>query len=268
MAGHNPRIIGIIPARYASSRFPGKMLHPIHGKPLIQYVWEQCQKASRLDNVIVATDDMRIAEAAFNFGAEISLTRPDHQSGTDRIAEVASKLRDATHVVNIQGDEPAIDPRLVNRLCRDLADHPDRRMNTAATPFQNPAETQNPNAVKVVRNRNGDALYFSRLPIPYDRDGDSPATPLLHLGIYGYRIDTLLEFVRLRQGTLERAEKLEQLRALENGIPIRVLQTSLRARGIDTPEDARAFERATHGNQPASITSHSLRPARGRPELR
>ncbi len=236
------KVAGIIPARYASTRFPGKMLHQLAGKPLVQHAWERARRARLLDTVIIATDDMRIAEVAFDFGAEVALTREGHPSGSDRIAEVAARLDGTTHVINLQGDEPALPPQLIDRLARDLLDHPERQMNTAARLFQKHEDATSSDAVKVVVDRNGDALYFSRALIPHVRDGGH-APSLLHLGIYGYRKEILLKLVSLRPSPLEKLEKLEQLRALENGIPIRVLKTAHRSSGIDTPADAKAFER-------------------------
>lgn len=171
----------IIPARYASTRFPGKPLHVIAGKPLIQHVWERCCRAKRADTVIVATDDMRIAEAAFDFGAEVSLTSDKHPTGTDRIAEVAARLRGYSHILNVQGDEPDADPRLLDRLAKTLLD--DRRlpMVTACFPFADAVEAASPNNVKVVLRPDGDALYFSRSLIPFDRnalgEGRAKASP-------------------------------------------------------------------------------------------
>ncbi len=248
-----PHIVGIIPARFASTRFPGKMLHPLHGKPLLQHVWERASKAKLLDCVIIATDDMRIAEAAFNFGAEVALTKSTHPSGTDRIAEVASKLRGITHVINIQGDEPTLPSTLINRIARTLASDPTREIVTAARPLnpatENPAD---PNLVKVATSHTGRALYFSRAPIPCRRDKTPHAGPpdhLVHLGIYGYRIATLLALVRLKPSPLEKIEKLEQLRALEHGYPIQVLRTSHHSIGIDTPEDTAQFETSRLANR-------------------
>ena len=245
----------IIPARWASTRFPGKPLFPILGKPLIQHVWEHCLKAKRLSKIIIATDDMRIAEAAFHFGAEVSLTSPKHPSGTDRIAEVAARLRGFGHIINVQGDEPALDPRLIDRLVLALQRDPKLKMVTAATPFGAPSEALNPNNVKVVTALDGKALYFSRSLIPFDRDNAQPSTrnsqlstlnsqPLWHIGIYGYRRDFLMRFVRWRPTRLERTEKLEQLRALEHGASVHVVRTRRHALGVDTPEDVFRAEAA------------------------
>jgi 3-deoxy-manno-octulosonate cytidylyltransferase (CMP-KDO synthetase) len=239
----------VIPARWASTRFPGKPLHLLAGKPLIQHVWERCQRAKGIAEVIVATDDMRIAEAAFGFGAEVSLTSPKHRSGTDRCAEVAKRLRGMSHVINVQGDEPLIDPKLVSRLAAALKVDRKIGMITAAHPFGRGDDVTNPNLVKVVLDRNSDALYFSRSVIPnVDRTPDTPsrtASPrhFRHLGIYGYSTRFLLEFVKWKPGTLEQIEQLEQLRALENGAKIRVVLTKAGSIGVDTPSDAKAAER-------------------------
>ena len=237
------KIAAIIPARWGSTRFPGKPLHLIAGKPLIQHVWERCLAARMLDEVIIATDDMRIAEAAFAFGAEVSLTSSKHRSGTDRIAEVAKKLTGISHVFNVQGDEPAVDPALINKLAKTLVADKGLGMITAANPFQAGEEITNPNAVKVVMDRNSNALYFSRSPIPYLRDGNFPAQYYRHQGIYGYSLKFLLEFVKWKPTALEKAEQLEQLRALENGAKIRVVATRHASIGVDTPEDARLAEK-------------------------
>lgn len=232
-------VAAIIPARWASTRFPGKMLHPILGKPLLQHTWEHCLRAKTLSQVIIATDDMRIAEAAFAFGAEVSLTSPKHPSGTDRLAEVSARLRGVKHIINVQGDEPAIDPKLIDRLAKTLRDHPKLEMVTAACPFPDETGALNPNNVKVVTALDGRALYFSRSPIPFDRDGAGrPSTAFLwHIGIYGYRRDFLAQFVRWKPTPLETLEKLEQLRALEHGASIRVIATRSHGVGVDSPED-------------------------------
>jgi 3-deoxy-manno-octulosonate cytidylyltransferase (CMP-KDO synthetase) len=237
------KTVGIIPARWASSRFPGKPLHLIAGRPLLQHVWEQCRRARALDSVIIATDDMRIAEAAFVWGAEVSLTRPDHASGTDRIAEVAKKLRGVSHVINIQGDEPLVESALLNRLARKMQRQPQIEMITAVHPFSDAADARSPHQVKAVLDRKGRALYFSRHAIPYPRDPSIPIQYFRHQGVYGYRRDFLLRFVRWQPSPLEKAEALEQLRALENGVNIHVVVTQSGSPGVDTPEDAAAIER-------------------------
>ena len=239
------KILGIIPARFASTRFPGKPLALIAGKPLIQHVVEQCQRAKSLNEVIVATDDTRIWEVAQNF-CRVEMTRPEHPSGSDRIAEVAERCG-GDAVVNIQGDEPLIDPAVIDAVANALAHN---EMSTAATPIKNLAELDNPNVVKVVVNAAGHALYFSRRTIPYLREAASrpvqeqlAAFPFLkHLGIYGYRRETLLRLVKFPVSPLENAEKLEQLRALENGISITVVQVDYDSIGVDAPEDVAKVE--------------------------
>ena len=235
------KTVGIIPARWASTRFPGKPLHPIAGKPLLQHVWERCRRAKKLDQVIVATDDFRIAEAAFAWGAEVALTSPNHFSGTDRIAEVAAAAKQFSHIINIQGDEPLIDPKLIDRLVRELQRDRKLEMITAAHPFADPREAESPHQVKVVLNLKDEALYFSRALIPSPRN--RPSLFFRHQGIYGYTRDLLLRFVRWKTSPLERAESLEQLRALENGVRIQVVMTDSGSPGVDTPEDARTIER-------------------------
>jgi 3-deoxy-manno-octulosonate cytidylyltransferase (CMP-KDO synthetase) len=238
-------VIGIIPARYASTRFPGKPLHPIAGKPLIQRVVEQCQKAKTLREVIVATDDERIAEVARKF-CRVEMTRADHPSGSDRIAEVAAHI-DCDAVVNIQGDEPLIDPDLIDAVADALNQS---EISTAATCLRSVEEYENPNIVKVVVSASGRALYFSRRTIPFVRDAASrssveqlAAFPFLkHLGIYGYRRETLLRLVQFPISALESAEKLEQLRALENGIEIAVVTVNYDSVGVDAPEDVGRVE--------------------------
>jgi len=238
-------ILGIIPARFASTRFPGKPLALIAGKPLIQHVVEQCQKSKSLSEIIVATDDERIASAAKKF-CRVEMTRADHPSGSDRIAEVASRIA-CDAVVNIQGDEPLIDPAVIDAVANALAKD---EMSTAATPIKNLAELDNPNVVKVVVNAGGRALYFSRRTIPYLREAASrpaneqlAAFPFLkHLGIYGFRRETLLRLVKYPVSLLENAEKLEQLRALENGIGIAVVKVAYDSVGVDVPEDVKRVE--------------------------
>jgi 3-deoxy-manno-octulosonate cytidylyltransferase (CMP-KDO synthetase) len=240
------KIIGIIPARYGSTRFPGKPLAIIAGKPLIQRVIEQCRKAKSLLEIIVATDDSRIADAVKNF-CRVEMTRAEHPSGSDRIAEVAERC-DCDAVVNIQGDEPLIEPSVIDAVAGALAQN---EMSTAATRIKNPAELDNPNVVKVVVNAAGRALYFSRRTIPYLREAASGSTSeqlaafafLKHLGIYGYRRGMLLQLVKFPVSPLEAAEKLEQLRALENGIPIAVVQVAYDSVGVDAPEDVEWVER-------------------------
>jgi 3-deoxy-manno-octulosonate cytidylyltransferase (CMP-KDO synthetase) len=244
-----PAVTVIIPARWASTRFPGKPLALLHGKPLIQHVWERAQRAKRVGRVIVATDDMRIAEAAFGFGAEIALTSPKHPTGTDRLAEVAANLRATPILLNVQGDEPDIAPSTIDRLAAALQDDPRLGMVTAANPLTDPAEVSNPNVVKVVLDREGRALYFSRNVIPHDRDGRGGITYLRHQGIYGYRRKVLLDFVSWKPTPLEQAEKLEQLRALEHGVAIGVIVVRRGSVGVDAPEDLAKAERALRGKK-------------------
>jgi 3-deoxy-manno-octulosonate cytidylyltransferase (CMP-KDO synthetase) len=236
------KAIGIIPARWSSRRFPGKPLHLIAGKPLLRHVWERCQRAKKLETVIIATDDMRIANAAFDWGAEVALTSPKHQSGTDRVAEVARKAKKFAFVLNIQGDEPLVDPLLLDQLVRKLRSDRSIEIVTAAHAFQNSDQAASPHQVKVVIDLKGDALYFSRAPIPYPRHYPSAIRYLRHQGIYGFRRETLLRFVKWEPSPLEQAEALEQLRALENGVKVHVLVTKHGLPGVDTPEDAKALE--------------------------
>jgi len=238
-----PKVAVVIPSRYASTRLPAKPLHPIAGKPLVQHVWERCARAKGVDKVIVATDDMRIAEAAFAFGAEVAMTSPKHRSGTDRVAEVAKKLAGFTHIINVQGDEPLVDPTVVSKLAAAMAKDRKIEMITSASVFTPEDDLANPNMVKVVLDRESNGLYFSRSVIPYVRhDGLRPAF-YRHQGIYGYTTKFLLQFVKWKPGILEQAESLEQLRALENGAKIRVVLAKHAAVSVDTPEDVAAVER-------------------------
>jgi 3-deoxy-manno-octulosonate cytidylyltransferase (CMP-KDO synthetase) len=243
--------IVVIPARWGSTRFPGKMLYEIAGRPLIEHVWQRCCKARLIQKIIIATDDERIQEIAEKFGATVIMTSCDHQSGTDRMAEVARLLEKNTkqplpsHWINVQGDEPLIDARLIDQLACSMRDEPDLEMITAATPLPQECDHHDSNIVKVVLNQKQDALYFSRAPIPFHRDTSdkkSAINPLIHVGIYGFRKDILQRFVTYPPSPLECSEKLEQLRALENGIAIRVITTKHRSRGIDTLADAAALE--------------------------
>ncbi len=240
------KAVGIIPARWSSTRFPGKPLHVIAGKPLLRRVWEQSRRAKNLDSVIIATDDMRIAEAAFNWGAEIALTSPKHRSGTDRIAEVARHAKQFAFVVNIQGDEPLVDSQLIDKLVKKLRSDRSIDIVTAAHPFENPGEAFSPHQVKVVVDESGRALYFSRAAIPFPRN-PSGIKYFRHQGIYGFRRGALLQFVQWKPTPLERTESLEQLRALENGVKVHVLITSKGSPGIDTLADAEALEQKLAG---------------------
>lgn len=233
--------VGIIPARWSSTRFPGKPLHFIAGKPILRHVWERCKGAKKLDLVIIATDDMRIANAAFDWGAEVALTSRGHRSGTDRVAEVARDAKQFNFVINIQGDEPLIDPKLIDRLVEKLRSDKNIDIITAAHPFENHTDAKSPHQNKVVLDRNNCALYFSRSVIPYSAD-PSTVRYLRHQGIYGFRREALLRFVQWKPTPLERAESLEQLRALENGVKVHVLITAKGSPGVDTLQDADALE--------------------------
>ena len=241
------KIVGIIPARYASTRFPAKALALIAGKPLVQRVVERCQRAKSLAEIVVATDDERIAEVVRPL-CRVEMTGSHHLTGSDRIAEAAQRCA-CDSVVNIQGDEPLIDPAVIDAVANALQS---TEMSTAATPIRAPEEYANPNVVKVVVNRAGHALYFSRRTIPYLREAASgsvseqlAAFPFLkHLGIYGYRREVLLRLVQCPASPLELAEKLEQLRALENGIAIAVVQVDYDSIGVDVPADVARAEQA------------------------
>ena len=246
------KVAVIIPARYASTRLPAKPLHRIAGKPLIQHVWERCARARGIDAVIVATDDARIAKAARAFGAEVAMTSEKHRSGTDRVAEVAGKLRGYTRIINVQGDEPLVDPGIIAKLAATLAKDRKIEMITSASIFADADDLTNPNMVKVVLDRAGDALYFSRSVIPYVRgDGVRPMF-YRHQGLYGYTTKFLLQFVKWKPGLLEQAESLEQLRALENGAKIRVILAKHAAVSVDTAEDVRLVERLLSSSSSSS----------------
>jgi 3-deoxy-manno-octulosonate cytidylyltransferase (CMP-KDO synthetase) len=243
----------VIPARYASSRLPGKPLLRETGKYLIQHVYEQAVRVRRANQVLVATDDERIRLAVESFGGQAVMTRKDHASGTDRIAEVAATL-DAEVIVNLQGDEPQFDPADLDLLVDRIMSTPTVGMATLATPFRNQADYLNPNMVKVVCDTAGRALYFSRSPIPFVRDGEpdfnhTPPLYLLHLGVYAYRRSVLLELAASPPHPLEQAEKLEQLRALARGISIQVGVIRRAHRGVDTPADYAAFVESVKRDQ-------------------
>lgn len=233
-------VLGAIPARWGSTRFPGKPLELIAGKPLVQHVWERCSECSSLTDVVVATDDARIFEVVEAFGGKAVMTRDDHPSGTDRMAEVAEAFPDHDVLINIQGDEPLIDPKLIDQLAEALVADANLPMITAANPMASDDPAINdPNVVKVVFDVNGLALYFSRSALPFQRNANVPElTVYRHKGIYGFRRSFLLEFVSWEPSVLERVEGLEQLRAMENGARIRVISTDDESPGIDTPEQA------------------------------
>ena len=235
-------IVAVIPARFASTRFPGKPLADIEGRPMIEHVYRRAEASPVVSRVIVATDDLRIATTVTEFGGNVRLTRADHPTGTDRLAEVASSI-DCDIVVNVQGDEPLLDPRAIAEVVGPFSD-PSITMTTLYRRIQSPDELSNPNVVKVVLDRAGFALYFSRAPIPYARDPRGGWPPLYrHIGIYAYRRSALLVLASLEPTPLERAEALEQLRALEHGIRIKAVETAYDSIGVDTPADLEAVRR-------------------------
>ena len=233
-------IVAAIPARYGSTRLPGKLLMPIAGKPMIEHVWRRASRAEGLERVVILTDDERIAEAAALFGGDCEMTPADCASGTDRVAWAARSWR-AEAVINIRGDEPLIEPAAITALARHLSAHPDDPVATLAAPSAE-GDRESPDVVKVVVDARGYALYFSRAPIPYPR-GTGGARPMSHVGIYGYQREALLRLAALAPTPLELSESLEQLRALENGIAIRVLPVERGWWGVDTIEDLEAADR-------------------------
>lgn len=233
-----PGCVAVIPARYASSRFPGKPLALLGGRPMIAHVVDRARAAGIFDAVWVATDDERIAAAARAAGAEPRLTRADHATGTERVGEACAGLAADAIVVNVQGDEPLVAPALLCELVAALRADPDLDWVTAAHPSDDAAAFASPHVVKAVVDARGDALYFSRAPVPHARTGG--VRFLHHVGLYGYRHTALQRFLRLAPGALEQSEGLEQLRALEHGMRIRVLQTAHATLGVDTPEDLKA----------------------------
>jgi 3-deoxy-manno-octulosonate cytidylyltransferase (CMP-KDO synthetase) len=237
-------ILAVIPARYASTRLPGKALVPLRGKPMIQRVWERVRLAKSISGVVVATDDERIRSVVQGFGGEAVLTRPDHRSGTERVAEVAAARHDAEILVNVQGDEPMIEPAAIDAAVAAVRDNEDVNVATLVVPIGNPADIMDPNVVKAVLDFDDNALYFSRAPIPWvrDRGGAVRASHLKHLGLYAFRREALLEFATFPQGDLERVEQLEQLRWLENGYRIRVVETEYDSVSVDMPEDVTRVE--------------------------
>jgi len=237
------KILAVIPARFSSTRFAGKVLAKDTGKFLIQHTYEQACLAKLPERVIIAADDEKVLAAAKTFGAECVLTSPEHQSGTDRIAEAVADI-DVEIVVNLQADEPEIDPENIDRLARLLVENPDYPMATLAADFQSAEQVADPNIVKVITDRKGRAIYFSRSPIPYDREKSGVGDVrqyLRHIGIYAYRKKFLLEITTLPQTPLEKTEKLEQLRAIENGYGILVGKVKHTCDGIDTPEQYADF---------------------------
>jgi 3-deoxy-manno-octulosonate cytidylyltransferase (CMP-KDO synthetase) len=237
------QIIALIPARYGSTRFPGKPLVDVLGKPLIQRVYERARQVKELDGLCVATDNERIRQCVESFGGRAVLTRSDHPSGSDRLAEAAGLLglAPADIVVNIQGDQAVFPTELIGELAAPLRRDPAVVMATPARRLTDPAAAANPNMVKVVFDRRGRALYFSRSPLPFWRDGGAPYF-YKHVGIYAYRVEFLQRFVHLPPGRWEEAEKLEQLRALEHGFPIHIVETAADTLEVDTPADLRRLE--------------------------
>lgn len=237
--------IGVIPARWGSTRFEGKVLAPILGKPMIQYVWEQAKQAKSLDDLIIAADDERVMKVAQEFGGKVVFTARGHSTGTDRLTEIVNPL-DVKFVVNIQADEPLLEPRMVDDLVYALKRDSNVSMATVIKKITNEDDITNPNVVKVVVDKNGGALYFSRLPIPYIRDDKGKKKIDLyykHIGMYAYTKDFLFTYTNLPHSKLEEAEKLEQLRALEHGYKIKTVETKYETIGVDTPEDLETVKR-------------------------
>ena len=233
------KVYGIIPARYGSSRLPAKVLAEIAGKPLIQWVYERARKSPSLDRLVVATDDERIAHRVKSFGGEALQTAPTHPSGTDRVCEAARILRaqDEDLIVNIQGDQPLFESGMIDEVVGPLRDDPGLDMGALVYPIHTPEELANPSVVKVVFDRKGFALYFSRSPMPYVISTSSEPRYYKHIGPYAYRMDFLVKFTRMERGMLEQWESLEQLRALEHGYRIKVVETKFDSQEVDTPED-------------------------------
>lgn len=229
------KIICVIPARYASTRLPGKPLADIAGKPMIVRVYERVLTATKPAEVIVAVDDERVYDAVVKAGGQAIMTAKNHPTGTDRLAEVAQKCVDADVIINVQGDEPLIDAQIIDDLAQEFLDDDDLQMATVKTPMKEEEKTK-PGNVKVITDKNDYALYFSRSLIPYPRE-NTGLTVYKHIGIYGYRRDFLLQYAKMEPTPLEQTESLEQLRALENGYKIKVITTQKHFVGVDTPED-------------------------------
>ena len=238
--------IAVIPARYAAARLPGKPLVSIAGKSMIERVWERTRRAKKISRVIIATDDERILKAAAAFGGEAAMTRSEHRSGTERVAEVAATMvREGAEIfVNVQGDEPLIEPDAIDAAVEAIESDVSVLVSTLMVPIAKPADIMDPNIVKVVLDFDGNALYFSRAPIPWVRDRNSPvhALHMKHLGLYAFRNTALLDFPTLPLGDLERIEQLEQLRWMENGYKIRVAETVHDSVSVDVPEDVERVE--------------------------
>lgn len=238
------RVVVVIPARYGATRLPGKPLVPLAGKPMIQRVYERAKLSKRADQVIVATDDERILKVVQGFGGEARMTRADHRTGTERVAEVAAHVAGDVFV-NVQGDEPLLDPAAVDTAVSSILEEPQASIATVATPVKTPADIMDPNVVKTVLDFDGNALYFSRAPIPWVRDAGSKiqVRHMKHLGLYVFLREALLEYPTLPQGELERIEQLEQLRWMENGWKIRVAEVEHDAVSVDVPADVERVEK-------------------------
>jgi 3-deoxy-manno-octulosonate cytidylyltransferase (CMP-KDO synthetase) len=238
------KVVVVIPARYGAVRLPGKPLVSLAGKPMIQRVFERAKLAKTAHRVIVATDDERIREAVEAFGGEARMTRPDHRTGTERVAEVAADV-EGDVFVNVQGDEPLLDPVAVDTAVRALLEDPPATVATVATPIKTPGDIMDPNVVKTVLDFDGNALYFSRAPIPWVRDSAAHQVVrhMKHLGLYVFQREALLDYPTLPQGELERIEQLEQLRWMENGYKIRVAEVEHDAVSVDVPEDVARVEK-------------------------
>src|SRR6516165_1727851 len=244
---NDPEVVLVIPSRFGSTRLPGKPLVTLAGKPMVQHVYERAKRAQTVHKVLVATDDQRIMDVVKGFGGEARMTRTDHRTGTERIAEVAAR-EEGDVFVNVQGDEPLLDPLAVDTVIASLLEEPAAAIGTVATPIKTPADIMDPNVVKTVLDFDGNALYFSRAPIPWVRDTASKiqVRHLKHLGLYVFRREALLEYPTLPQGELERIEQLEQLRWLENGWKMRVAEVAHDAVSVDVPEDVARVEKLLH----------------------
>ncbi len=249
-------VLAVVPARYGSTRFPGKPLAPIAGRPMIQHVVERVRQAKLVSRTIVATDDARIKSAVEAFGGEAILTRADHTNGTDRVAEVAAHVN-AQIYVNVQGDEPLIDPGTVDAVIAAMLEDESVQIATPCVAIEEPKDIMDPNVVKVVRDFDGNGIYFSRAPIPWVRDTNAgvKAQHWKHLGLYGYRREALLEYQTLPPGDLERIEQLEQLRWLENGFRIRVAETDYDAVSVDVPSDIERVEKLLRAGPSAAAAT-------------
>jgi len=245
------KVLGVIPARLGSTRLPEKILRSLGGKPMIQHVWERAKRAKKLEDVIIATDDVRIQQCVEGFGGKAFMTRKDHPNGTSRIAEVMNHFKQEI-VINIQGDQPLVDPNALDEIVSVLEKSKDVEMLTLAVRMTDRASYENPNVVKLVCDVDGNALYFSRATIPFFQGKQDCAFSFLkHLGVYGYRRDFLLKFVAWEPGILENTEKLEQLRVLERGRSIRVIETAYDFISVDTEEDLQDVEKRLQANSPS-----------------